>query len=306
LREHVKDYDTVPIAVNDHPVYKPFLPNCKPPQTIFVLDETSEDVAASATPGSGDEGEDAEVDLLAFCWYCEHAGKGQFEDRGRRGLFYKVKNFTVGDNQLSRITLWKYSPERAFYFFGEIHVCDPQVVPSSERANFEQNDARERLYRLGGRQISNTLNRIAGASSDTRRAKDFIEAAEELVQSTESELEASQIPREMQIPKLVALHTAIEQAQQRLPKAPDDYKERGERVISKGRKLIKKLTREEPREDTHPGFYDIKEVLGLGTESARMYDIIIDVLKDELGDRPDEYERILKRIHSALEERWVR
>ena len=35
-----------------------------------------------------------------------------------------------------------------------------------------------------------------------------------------------------------------------------------------------------------------------------VYDIIIDVLKDELIDQPSEYEHILKRIHGALEKRW--
>src|SRR5205085_7324514 len=136
--------------------------------------------------------------LLAFCWYCEHEEKGQFEDRQRRGLVYRVRNFAVGNNQLPRITLWKASPERAYYFFGEIHVCDSEVVPSSERGNFEENSARERLYRCGSKTFSRTLNRIAGASSDKRRAKEFIEAAEILVSTTEAEL-ITKMPEETRL-----------------------------------------------------------------------------------------------------------
>jgi len=305
LREHVKDYDTVPITVDGKPVYKPFLSDCKPPQSIMVLDEPAETNSSFVKSEEPNEGEEVGADLLAFCWYCEHAGKGQFEDRERRGLFYRLKNFAVGDNQLPRITLWKSSPERAFYFFGEVHVCDLQVTPSSDRANFEQNDARERLYRRG-RQISNSLNRFAGTSSDTRRAKDFIEAAEQLVQTTEKELNDRQVPREMQIPKVVALSNAIQQAEQRLPKAPDDYQDRGKRVIGKGKRLLERLTQPDKIEEQRQGFYDIKEVLGLSPDAGKMYDIIVDVLKAELSDRPAEYEAILRSIHKALEDNWRR
>src|SRR5690606_382921 len=106
LREYVTDYETAPIFVGENQVFKPFLPNAKPPQWIFVWDE---DNPANPNP-------------LAFCWYCENMDKGQFPDEIRRGLFYRVKNFSVGDNQLPRITLWRSSPERSFYFFGEVHV----------------------------------------------------------------------------------------------------------------------------------------------------------------------------------------
>jgi Histidine kinase-, DNA gyrase B-, and HSP90-like ATPase len=146
LRTYVKDYDTVPVRVNGTRVYKYYLPNAKPPQREFVWSDEDNN-GTVPTRYTSSETNDSEEDtntpkLLAFCWYCEHEERGQFEDRQRRGLVYRVRNFAVGDNQLPRITLWKASPERAYYFFGEIYVCDPEVVPSSERGNFEENSAR--------------------------------------------------------------------------------------------------------------------------------------------------------------------
>ncbi len=309
LRAYVKDYDTVPIMVNGTRVYKYYLPNAKLPQHEFVWgdeDKTGTAPTRYAPSETNDSEEDANAPkLLAFCWYCEHEERGQFDDRQRRGLVYRVRNFAVGDNQLPRITLWKASPERAFYFFGEIHVCDPEVVPSSERGNFEENDARERLYRCGSKTLSRTLNRIAGTSSDERRAKEVIEAAEILISTTETEF-VTGIPKETRLLKLVALQNAQTGVEDRIGKAPFEYQQRGLQVIEKATELIQKLDTLQPKQETRQGFYDIKDVLGVSAESARMYDIIMDVLRDEFGDRPDLYERLLKRIHSALEERWSR
>src|SRR6266700_707433 len=211
LRTYVKNYDTVPITVNGIRVYKYYLPKAKPPRFEFIWSDEDKVAATSARyiPSEIENiGEDTNTSkLLAFYWYCEHEDRGQFDDRQHRGLVYRMRNFAVGDNQLPRMTLWKATPERAYYFFGEIHVCDPEVVPSSERGNFEENSARERLYRCGTRTLSRTLHRIAGASSDKRRAKEVIEEAEILISTTEAEF-VTGIPKETRLLKLVALQNA--------------------------------------------------------------------------------------------------
>jgi molecular chaperone HtpG len=306
LRTYVNDYETAPITVNGTRIYKYYLSDAKPPQQAFVWsdeDNTASTRYAPSIESNNDEGDSSTSKLLAFSWYCEHKGKGQFEDQVRQGLLYRVKNFAVGDNQLTRITLWKTTPARAFYFFGEIHVCDSEVVPSSERGNFEENKARERLYRCGRNTISRTLNQIAGKSSDERRAKDFIEEAEKLIFTTETGL-ITGIPRETRLMKILALHNAVDRVEDRINKAPIEHKQRGLQVIDKGRELIQELDTMKPKQGKRQGFYDIKEVLKVSNEAARMYDIIVDVLIDQFGDQPDLYESLLKRIHKALEERW--
>lgn len=309
LRTYVKDYDTVPVTVNGTRIYKYYLPDAKPPQREFVWSDKDKNASTSSryAPFKADEseGDTNGSELLAFCWYCEHENRGQFDDQQRRGLVYRMRNFAVGDNQLPRMTLWKATPERAYYFFGEIHVCDPEVVPSSERGNFEENSARERLYRCSSKTLSRTLNRIAGSSSDKRRAKEFIEAAEILVSTTEAELMTG-MPKEARLPKLVALQNALNQVNDRINKAPIEYQQRGVQIIEKASELVQTLDTLQPKQEKGQGFYDIKDVLGVNTESARMYDIIMDVLREEFGNQPALFERLLKRIHSALEERWSR
>jgi hypothetical protein len=297
LREYVSDYDTASLFLNGRHIFRPYLADLKPPQNVFVWSDDEQSRRVSNE-------EESHPDPLAFCWYCEHTKKGQLKDDLRRGLFYRVKNFAVGTNQLPRITLWRSTPERAFYFFGEIHVCDPDIVPSSERDNFEQNEARERLYTQGV-QISRTLNKIAGKSSDQRRAKEFILQAEQITGDVKTDLEAGRVPKEVRFNKMFSVRKAVEDVKKRLPNAPDDFQGRGKGVIEKGEQLIKQLEGAEAGEPD-AGIYDIGQALKLGPEAARVYEIIAACLKDEFSDEPELYERLVRRIHTALEERMGR
>lgn len=294
LREYVADYDTTPLVLNGRRIYKPYLTGLNQPQHDFIWPNDEQ-------PHGMDDGDQSHSDPLAFCWYCEHIEKGQFEDPLRRGLFYRVKNFAVGTNQLPRGTLWRYTPERAFYFFGEIHICDPEIVPSSERGDFEHNAARERLYTQGVH-ISRTLNRIAGKSSDQRRAKEFILQAEQIATDVKADLKAGRIPKEVRFDKMFRVRKAIEDVKKRLDNVSKDFQGRGEKVIETGEQLIKQLEGTEAGELT-AGFYDIQQALNLGEEAARVYDIIVACLKDEFSDEPELYERLIRRIHAALETR---
>lgn len=286
LREYVPDYDTVPLTVNDTPIFKPYLENGKSPQNIFVWPDD----------GDGERGEDH----IAYCWYCEHRGKGQYQDRLRRGLHYKVKNFTVGTNQHPRITLWKNTPERAFYFFGEIHVCDPAIVPSADRTDFEQNEAREQLYEHGINDISRTLNRIAGKSSDRRRAIEFVEVAETIVESVGQDVEQGKIPTEVRVPKIVELSNAIENVEKRKKNAPPRYKKRGGAAVEEAQKLIKVLGGSETKPSKKSATYNIQDEMQLNKQARWVYQNVVEVLKIMFGTKPDIFEKIVTEIHNRL------
>lgn len=282
LRRYVDDYDTVALTLNGQPVYKPFLPGSKAPKNLLVF------------PDDGDEGDKP----IAFCWYCENSDKGQFGDKKRQGFFYRVKNFSVGDNQLPRVTLWKASPERAFYFFGEIHICDSGIIPSADRSNFEQNDERERLYRAGTKQISRHLNTLAGESSDERRARDFIVDGETIVRHISQAVAGKGVPKELRLTKAIELSSAVENVEKRLKNASDGFRERGENVVREGKALIRVLNPSTKDTDYPASTYDIQSELEFNAQATWVYDTIIEVLRAELGT--DTFERIILAIHDKL------
>ncbi len=285
LQEVVPDYETVPLFVGDTQIFKPFLLEAKSPQWIYVWDDEDQD---SVSP-------------LAFCWYCEHENKGQFPDESHRGLFYRVKNFTIGDNQLPRISLWRSSPERSFYFFGEIHICDSGVIPSADRTNFEQNRNRARLYTRGSGEISRTLNKIAGKSSDTRRAIDFIRQAETTIGQAQKEINEGGVPSELKVGRIVNLSKAVENVQKRIKNAPDEFQDRGQKVIEEGGTLIEQLDKGQPTETNGPSpVYDIKDELKFGKEARWVYETIISVLKSEFEQNIQQFDKLIGEIHKRL------
>ncbi len=289
LHQYVLDYDTVPVSLNGRRIYKPFLPGMNPPQKGFVFERDEPNLLDTVN----------RQEPLAFYWYCEHAEKGQFSDKVKRGMFFRVKNFTVGTNQLPRITLWKASPERAYYFSGEIHICDPDMVPSSDRENFEQNDAREHFYQ-NGTQISRTLNALAGESSAQRSAIEFIERAESVIQTLQTEALEGGIPKEVKFNKMFAVQDAIVKVAKRLKDAPEDFQKRGEDVIDFGNLLIKNLEKEPSHSEEMRPVYDIIETLQFGEEASALYEIIIKCIEEELRTQPELFERLIKKIHLSL------
>lgn len=145
LGENIPDFLAAEVMVNAERVHKPFFENCTDPEFETVLFD------------------DKQPNVLAYCWYCQNTGKGQFEPKEDAGLVFRVRNIAVGDGQLTRRMLWRTTPERAAYFFGEIHVLDQEVVPSSDRTDFEDNDARHRLA-LRCQRISSILRKKAGGN----------------------------------------------------------------------------------------------------------------------------------------------
>lgn len=135
-----------------------------------------------------------------------------------------------------------------------------------------------------------------------RRARDFILQAERVVTEVLNQLQAGQIPNEVKFNKMFQVRQAVNEVEKRVFNASDDFQERGRQVIKRGNELVRQLDSSKPGEPT-VGIYDIKQTLGLDPEAARVYDIVVGCLKDELGNQPELYERIVRRIHTALEER---
>lgn len=118
LSMFVPNYGFVEIFVNSSQVFKRFIDNLYPPEFIDVK-----------LPDTGER--------IGYCWYCMNKDSGQISPAELAGLVYRHKNFRVGDNYLTRKTLWKRDEHLAFWFIGEIHINNNYLIPSAERNNFQ-------------------------------------------------------------------------------------------------------------------------------------------------------------------------
>jgi len=284
---YVPDYYEVPITLDDDALYKPYPPNALSPEyeTVFVDDD----------PSSSE---------MAYCWSCMHAGKGQFQDKQTRGLTYRVKNFAVGDANLTRQTLWNATPERAYYFFGELHLMNPGLVPSSDRTDFEDNSTRKEMH-ARCRRISHVLNRKAGVESEQRRFDAVILEAETSVRGRERQLQEGTLPIEVRDEVQHEIRTALDNVEKRLKrsrakkaKTNTDTRliKKGATVTRRARKVLSKLN----RASRDGNLYDISVAVDLGAEAQAVYDITVEVLREELSTETAKLERILRSLQSKI------
>jgi hypothetical protein len=279
LRDNVPSYLAVGIKLNGESLYKPFFENCSDPEFETVLFN------------------DMRPEVLAFCWYCQNQAKGQLDPKEEAGLIFRVKNIAVGDGQLSRRMLWKTTPERSFYFFGEIHVLDSEVVPSSDRTDFEDNAARERLVSRALR-VSTILRKKAGEESALRRFEETLDRGSELVSTREGEIRAGEVPTELKDQVVYEIQKLQEDVKKRLagPRTPQSTR-RAQRLLGRTKRVLRFVKGGEK------GFVDLQAELNFDSKLRALYDTIMEVLREEFGHQPDRLERLVKRIHEALRAR---
>jgi hypothetical protein len=284
----------IAVSVNGKPIYRPYLANASRPdfKEVFTKQGSHE--------------------LIAFAWFCQHQGKGQFREagdageKGRRhpysGLHYRVSNFAIGDSMLVRKTLWHTTPERAFYFFGEIHVLDSGIIPTSDRDDLEDNTARGRLYEQC-REVSTTLSFRAGLESQQRRFSEVVTGGQTLVSETEAALNSGKLETEFKDDKEYQMQKLLEDLSKRLKDSSgSDHKE--EKVIKRAKKVLRQAERLQRTLKSSAGqhdlFVDISKDLRMDSKTKVLYDTIIAVLREEFRSDPQRFVRVVRRIHEAL------
>ena len=279
LVENVPEFMSPPVLVNGNNVCKLFFPNCYDPEYETVLYD------------------DKKPDVLAFCWYCQNKEKGQFEPKDDAGLVFRVRNIAVGNGNLTRRMLWRTTPERATYFSGEIHVLDSEVIPSSDRVDFEDNAARRRLSDRCQR-ISSILRKKAGNESAFRRFDEAIETAVNTIAKREDEIRSGTVPVEIKEEVVFEIKKIQEDLQRRLkgPKKPSAVR-RANRVMKKTRRVLSTL------QSGNKAFIDLQHDLKFDPNLRALYETILEVLKEEFRHQPERLERVIGRIHDAIRSR---
>jgi len=282
IRKFMSDYDSVELTVDGQKIYKLFPSDLKAPQFIPVPDSKNK------------------KQYLAFCWYCEHKDKGQIKPSEARGLVYRYKNFAVGDNYLTRTTIWKTSAHLAFYFIGEIYIIDSSIVPTSQRDDFEQSTKRDDFYK-DAEVIANQLNVLARESSDIRRAEDYVKKGVDVISSIDADIKKKDPSlKDLGVQKIAKLVTVIENIEKRKKNIPKDDKKTkllADQVVKEAKKLLKEVEEVGKPEKAE---FDIAKKLRMETQAEQVYSTAVRTMKDFFVDKPEILEKVLKAFHQNL------
>lgn len=137
MKQHQLNVDTYNIYINDEQIYKPY--NSK----IYTLDKSGKKKT---------EGEVYSVNFLYkedslgkplfWGWYSLTTLEGQIPSmNSARGIRLRSGNIQIGDSEICKKFFTNTTDQRfSFYFFGELHALNSNLIPNSRRDYFEDNE----------------------------------------------------------------------------------------------------------------------------------------------------------------------
>lgn len=196
LHTHVPGYRTVRILVNDQEVFRP------PVKTVDTLPPVFQHL------------KDGDGRICAFAWFAMNEEHQISEES--RFIIYKKRGFTVGDTSRSNVMILRETDRGAHsWATGEIHVIRDDIVPTSERIEFETNEAYVVLEDLVSRLLDDVVSRVRAEerrrlaegrvqkstdfkvrfekTSDIRERLDLLIEAERLLRGFNNDLKAGKI-----------------------------------------------------------------------------------------------------------------
>jgi hypothetical protein len=258
--------------------------------------------------------------LLAYCWYASKgkeilgrirpSGKifavdGDDVEKKRRfaGLAYKLFGFSIGDRTLPQRTLWIRALPRALWFTGEIHVIDKAVMPTTDRSDFIESDARKNLYRAA-KQISAKLNELAQEISNNRKAFDDASNIRAELHSYRAKLAQNQIDRADLKPIKDYLSRSLNNLEARRGDCNDsEIKAYVGDIIVACNDLKDALNDAKTLKNLASGS-DIASELHMQSKTRKVFEIIMKTLAAHFKDNKDEYHEVAAKIYKALRERY--
>jgi molecular chaperone HtpG len=118
---------------------------------------------------------------LAVYWICQNSRPGQITDELSRGLVYRKKGFTVGDRTtIARLFLAEKNKHLIDYITGEIHIIAEDLLPNTERVEFEASPTRDIVEREIVETIGKEISKISRTKSAVLKAEERIEKSQSL------------------------------------------------------------------------------------------------------------------------------
>jgi molecular chaperone HtpG len=309
LNENVPDYSpkTVYLSVPSGErvrIYKPYT-----------------DQMTLAEPGFIEIHDQAHEKLMAYCWYAtkgmqmlgkiKPAGKlftvdGTTQEAKRRfaGLCYKLFGFSIGDRSLPQRTLWTTALPRALWYTGEIHIVDKNIIPTTDRSHFVENEQRDQLFASAQKLIVKKLNDTAQIISDNRRAYTDGSRARQKFDQYKTRLEDGTIDRAELKTIKQDIHEELERVRKRDSQCRDgDISKELTQIAKLGKDVKAKLddTKNLRKQNT---VADVASDLDMPSKARKVFQIIMETLESHFVADKDEYYRVARKISDALKKKY--
>lgn len=310
LRENVPDYSpkAVYLATQNgerQRIYKPYDDSTLLPAPDFV---------EVRDPDNAQQ-------LLAYCWYASKGremlgkvrptgkifavdGEGPEEKHRLAGLVYKLFGFSIGDRTLPQRTLWTTTLTRAQWFTGEIHIVDKNILPTTDRSNFIENEWRVKLYSEARDEISYRLNKEAQRISDDRQAFDTAQRIKKTFEKYKERLGSGKIDRADLKTVRDDVSRSLEQLRKRQAKCKDpDFIGQIKEVNRLGATVKQELADPKLLKKAK-SVADIAAEMKMTAKAKKVFEIIMEALQGHYTADKDEYYRVAEKVYSAIRKKY--
>src|SRR6266568_10723 len=235
LYAHVPGYSAIKITLQsdgleDEVVAKDAIPNLQIPSIDYIRTSSGQPVA--------------------YYWACLNKDRGRIQPPSKyitlneypshAGFVYKVKGFTIGDRHKLQTTFQR-KPQLYPWYTGEVYVIDANVIPNTERNDFETNQAKRALELA----VRDTLKHLEDEAENFQArgvADERIEKYKEEVAKIENQVAANTQANEYDT--YSRLDAVVTDLQRQKTKASQNKRSSAEDIISRAQRIQKQLRKE--------------------------------------------------------------
>ena len=247
---------------------------------------------------------------LYIGWLAITGFSGQIRDVNLRGIRLRKSNIQIGDAQ----TFDSYFPSEGYaankMFAGEIHVLDKDIIPNSQRDDFEPNDALSELKKTLS-QWAGEINRkyrrgTSASSSAMRRIEEGLKQQQEIAEKIERGGVSSDAKKEELAKALERVQRTIKRESSSLQRAikksgaDDERQEKVNSLLERAKKSSSEATLLSNK--IVQAKYATKEDLSTSysREERKLYQRIIGVIDSFFADDPKIAESLREKIKQEL------
>ncbi len=226
-------------------------------------------------------------------WLAIHERGGALADVSFAGLRIRMHNIAIGDHSIIQ-DLWT-SPNQALWCFGEIHVVNPELVPNTQRDNFEASNAWGKLREQLRAEVVQLEKEIRKESDERNRSAGILtRRADKVVQEARVNLDSglkSHNEKQTLLANLQGQRVILEKGLRKRNRSDEETVQLTNQLSEVQRTYVAVEAVKRTKADSDMSY--------LGKQARKAVRTVLDVVRAELNDEKL-FAVIEERVHAAL------
>lgn len=282
--KYEKKFPNIQFYLNNKQIFKPY--------HIVEGDKEYKEIILKNNRGK-------ELAIAWLLWDPYKSGMIDNEFERLRGIRYRYRGFTIGDNGTVRNILKTSPPQIPDWFMGEIVVLDDDAKVSSDRSRFEDSTSRSDLENALKNILTKTIEKIARDKSKQNSVKKIINKAKTDLSSLKKDANSAKYVSKVELKAKLRQGKEISEKLRRVQKDKTVNNEYKQKVASLREDINTTLTEiEQKTRDSK----ELEDLLSKNDVAEAIYNIVKNVITMHFKGNGYAAELISKIEHKLIKE----